>query len=51
MAVSPGSTDTAMLRQTRFAPAMTGEEVARVVVFAALDAPDAVTGSNLEVFG
>jgi NAD(P)-dependent dehydrogenase (short-subunit alcohol dehydrogenase family) len=51
VAVSPGSTDTAMLRQTPFAPAMTAEEVARVVVFAALDAPAAITGSNLEVFG
>jgi len=51
VAVSPGSTDTAMLRQTPFAPAMTPDEVARVVVFAALDAPDAITGSNLEVFG
>jgi NAD(P)-dependent dehydrogenase (short-subunit alcohol dehydrogenase family) len=51
VAVSPGSTDTAMLRQTSFAPAMTAEEVARVVVFAALDAPAAITGSNLEVFG
>jgi NAD(P)-dependent dehydrogenase (short-subunit alcohol dehydrogenase family) len=51
MAVSPGSVDTAMLRQTPFPPAMTPEDVARVVVFAALDAPAAVTGANLEVFG
>lgn len=51
VAVSPGSTDTAMLKQTPFAPAMTPADVARVVVFAALDAPDAVTGANLEVFG
>jgi NAD(P)-dependent dehydrogenase (short-subunit alcohol dehydrogenase family) len=51
LAVSPGSTDTAMLRQTTFTPAMTAAEVARVVVFAALDAPDAMTGANLEVFG
>jgi NAD(P)-dependent dehydrogenase (short-subunit alcohol dehydrogenase family) len=49
--VSPGSVDTAMLRQTPFAPAMTADDVARVVVFAALDAPAAVTGSNLEVHG
>ncbi|MBK9517464.1 MAG: SDR family oxidoreductase [Anaeromyxobacter sp.] len=51
LAVSPGSTDTAMLRQTPFAPAMTPADVARVVIFAALDAPDAATGANLEVFG
>jgi len=51
LAVSPGSTDTEMLKQTPFPPAMTPEEVARVVVFAALDAPDASTGANLEVFG
>jgi NAD(P)-dependent dehydrogenase (short-subunit alcohol dehydrogenase family) len=51
VAVSPGSTDTAMLRQTPFPPAMTADDVARVVVFAALDAPAAVTGANLEVFG
>jgi len=51
VAVSPGSTDTAMLRQTPFQPAMTPADVAKVVVFAALDAPDAITGSNLEVFG
>jgi NAD(P)-dependent dehydrogenase (short-subunit alcohol dehydrogenase family) len=51
LSVSPGSTDTAMLRQTPFPPAMSAEEVARVVVFAALDAPAAMTGANLEVFG
>jgi NAD(P)-dependent dehydrogenase (short-subunit alcohol dehydrogenase family) len=49
--VSPGSVDTEMLRQTPFPPEMTPEDVARVVVFAALDAPDAVTGANLEVHG
>jgi NAD(P)-dependent dehydrogenase (short-subunit alcohol dehydrogenase family) len=51
LAVSPGSTDTAMLRETPFAPEMTADDVARVVVFAALDAPAAATGANLEVFG
>jgi NAD(P)-dependent dehydrogenase (short-subunit alcohol dehydrogenase family) len=51
LSVSPGSTDTAMLRQTPFPPDMSAEEVARVVVFAALDAPAAMTGANLEVFG
>jgi NAD(P)-dependent dehydrogenase (short-subunit alcohol dehydrogenase family) len=51
LAVSPGSTDTAMLAQTPFPPQMSPEDVARVVVFAALDAPDAMTGANVEVFG
>jgi 3-oxoacyl-[acyl-carrier protein] reductase len=51
VAVSPGSVDTEMLRQTPYAPAMTADDVARVVVFAALDAPPAITGANLEVFG
>ncbi len=51
VAVSPGSTDTEMLKATPFAPAMTPEDVARVVVFAALDAPAAITAANLEVFG
>jgi len=51
LAVSPGSTDTAMLRETPFPPRMTPEEVAKVIVFAALDAPLATTGANLEVFG
>ena len=51
LAVSPGSTDTAMLAQTPFQPRMTPGDVAKVVVWAALDAPPASTGANLEVFG
>jgi NAD(P)-dependent dehydrogenase (short-subunit alcohol dehydrogenase family) len=51
LAVSPGSVDTAMLRQTPFRPEMTPDDVARVVAFAALDAPAAMTGANLEVYG
>jgi NAD(P)-dependent dehydrogenase (short-subunit alcohol dehydrogenase family) len=49
--VSPGSVDTAMLAKTPFPPDMQPEDVARVVVFAALDAPFAMTGANLEVHG
>jgi 3-oxoacyl-[acyl-carrier protein] reductase len=51
VAVSPGSVDTEMLRKTPFAPEMSADDVARVVAFAALDAPAAITGSNLEVHG
>jgi NAD(P)-dependent dehydrogenase (short-subunit alcohol dehydrogenase family) len=51
IAVSPGSVDTAMLRQTPFAPAMRPEDVARVVAWCCGEAPDALTGSNVEVFG
>ena len=51
LAVSPGSVDTEMLKKTPYAADMTPADVAKVVVFAALDAPDAMTGSNVEVFG
>lgn len=51
MAVSPGSVDTAMLEGSGFAPAMQPEDVARTVTFLALDAPDAMNGSAVEVFG
>jgi NAD(P)-dependent dehydrogenase (short-subunit alcohol dehydrogenase family) len=51
LAVSPGSVDTEMLAKTPYPPEMTPDDVAKVVVFAALDAPDAATGSNLEVYG
>jgi NAD(P)-dependent dehydrogenase (short-subunit alcohol dehydrogenase family) len=51
VAVSPGSVDTAMLRRTPFSPEMSADDVARVVAFAAVDAPAAITGSNLEVHG
>lgn len=51
VAVSPGSTDTEMLKRTPFEPEMTPADVARVVAFAALDAPDALTGTNVEVYG
>jgi NAD(P)-dependent dehydrogenase (short-subunit alcohol dehydrogenase family) len=51
VSVSPGSVDTAMLKKTPFAPEMKPEDVAKVVAWAALEAPDAITGANLEVFG
>jgi NAD(P)-dependent dehydrogenase (short-subunit alcohol dehydrogenase family) len=51
IAVSPGSVDTEMLKKTPFSPDMTPDDVARVVVWAALEAPFAATGANLEVYG
>jgi 3-oxoacyl-[acyl-carrier protein] reductase len=51
MAVLPGAVDTAMLVGSGFPPQMTPDDVARTLVFAALDAPDAMNGSAIEVFG
>ncbi len=51
IAVSPGSVDTAMLKQTPFSPDMTPAEVARVVAFCAGEAPLQMTGANVEVYG
>jgi NAD(P)-dependent dehydrogenase (short-subunit alcohol dehydrogenase family) len=51
LAVSPGSVDTEMLKQTPFAPQMRAEEVADVIAWCAAEAPDAMTGANVEVFG
>ena len=46
-----GSIDTAMLRGSGFTPQMTADEVANLVAYAALDAPDAMNGSAIEMFG
>lgn len=51
MCVMPGSVDTDMLTGSGFAAAMKPEDVARVVAFLAIDAPDAMNGSCVEVFG
>ncbi len=51
VAVSPGSTDTAMLRQTPFPPELSPEEVARTVAWCAGEAPASLTGANVELFG
>jgi 3-oxoacyl-[acyl-carrier protein] reductase len=51
MAVLPGSVDTAMVKVGGFAPQMSADDVARVVAFASLDAPDAMNGSAIECFG
>jgi 3-oxoacyl-[acyl-carrier protein] reductase len=50
-AICPGSVDTEMLVGSGFPPAMTPEDVARVALFLATDAPDALTGACLDVFG
>ena len=51
MAVLPGSVDTDMLKQTPFSPDITPDEVASVVTYCALDAPQAMNGACVEVFG
>jgi 3-oxoacyl-[acyl-carrier protein] reductase len=51
LAVLPGSTDTPMLAVGGFAPQMTADEVAGLVVYAALDAPNAMNASAIEMFG
>jgi 3-oxoacyl-[acyl-carrier protein] reductase len=50
-AVLPGGVQTRMLEQTPFEPRMRPEEVARVVRFLCTEAPFAMTGSAVEVFG
>lgn len=51
MAILPGSVDTDMLAKTPFEPKMTADDVARMIVFHGLDAPDAIQGSAVEMFG
>jgi NAD(P)-dependent dehydrogenase (short-subunit alcohol dehydrogenase family) len=51
LAVLPGSVDTPMLQGSGFSPDMTPDEVAGLVVYAALDAPAAMNGSAIEMFG
>jgi len=52
-AICPGSVDTAMLREglPDARPDMTPDEIARTAVWLAVDAPDALTGSCIDVFG
>ncbi len=51
LCILPGSVDTKMLEGSGFPPQMTAEEVASLVVYAALDAPAAMNGSAVEMFG
>jgi NAD(P)-dependent dehydrogenase (short-subunit alcohol dehydrogenase family) len=52
-AICPGSVDTDMLRQGMpgAEAKMTPEDIARVVLYLAADAPTAMTGSCVDVFG
>ena len=50
-AVLPGSTDTDMLKGSGWEPEMTAGEVARVVRFLCTEAPLAMSGSLVEMFG
>jgi 3-oxoacyl-[acyl-carrier protein] reductase len=51
MAILPGSVDTEMLVGSGFEPAMSADEVARAIVQLGLDAPDALSGAAVEMFG
>ncbi|APS00961.1 SDR family NAD(P)-dependent oxidoreductase [Pajaroellobacter abortibovis] len=52
LCILPGSVDTDMLKESGFyPPTMQPEEVARVVVYTAIDAPAAMNGSAIELFG
>ncbi len=51
LGVAPGSVDTEMLRRAGFSPDMQPEDVARVVRFLATEAPAAMQGSIVEMFG
>jgi NAD(P)-dependent dehydrogenase (short-subunit alcohol dehydrogenase family) len=52
-AICPGSVDTDMLRvgMPGATPRMTPEQIAQVALFLATDAPPAMTGSCVDVFG
>jgi NAD(P)-dependent dehydrogenase (short-subunit alcohol dehydrogenase family) len=49
--VLPSGVDTDMIKKTPFSPAMQPGDVARVVRFLCTEAPFAMTGSAVEVFG
>jgi len=50
-AICPGSVDTDMLKGSGFPALMTPDDVAGVVLWLATDAPKALTGSCIDVFG
>jgi 3-oxoacyl-[acyl-carrier protein] reductase len=50
-AVLPGSIDTRMLEGSGFAPRMSAEEVAKLLIYYGLEAPLACNGAAIEMFG
>jgi 3-oxoacyl-[acyl-carrier protein] reductase len=50
-AVLPGSVDTEMLAGSGFEPAMTAADVAGTILYLGVDAPPAIHGSAVEMFG
>jgi NAD(P)-dependent dehydrogenase (short-subunit alcohol dehydrogenase family) len=51
VAVLPGSVDTDMLAKTPFPPDMSAEDVAAVIAFQVLQAPAAMNGACVPVYG
>jgi 3-oxoacyl-[acyl-carrier protein] reductase len=51
MAVLPGSVDTDMLKGSGFTATMAADDVAKTIEYLAFDAPVAMTGSAVEMFG
>ncbi len=51
VAVLPGSVDTDMLVGSGFEPQMSADDVAATITYVGLDAPPAINGSSVEVFG
>ena len=51
LCILPGSVETKMLEGSGYEPQMTADEVASLVAYAALDAPAAMNGSAIEMFG
>ncbi|HEU4405104.1 MAG TPA: SDR family NAD(P)-dependent oxidoreductase [Polyangiaceae bacterium] len=51
MALNPGSVDTDMLRGSPYAPQMGPGDVASFLAYLALDAPDALHGAAIDMFG
>lgn len=51
IAIAPGSVDTDMLKGSGFEPQMKPEDVAKTIIFAALNAPNSMHGATLEIYG
>ena len=51
LALNPGAVDTDMLRGSPYAAQMSPDDVAKLALFAALDAPDAMNGAAIDIFG